>query len=78
MMAGKSAFPNLIASALWVLLFVFWFARVWSEVADLRTAGQYVTTWRYAEIALLVVALLVWLWNGWTSWKRYRADEGLV
>jgi hypothetical protein len=78
-MASKAAvdpMKMLVASAVWVLVCALFGDQNWHKLAHLRSAGQDVSQWRYAEVAMWMVALLFWIWNGWKSWRRYHADKG--
>ena len=67
---------ELTSSVAWILLSVFFLDVSRGRVVDLRTAGQYVSPWRYAGAAFWVFVLMFWIWNGWKSWQRYQADKG--
>jgi hypothetical protein len=76
-MATKGMAPetSLIVCAIWCVSVVF-LDQNWNKITDLRSAGQYVTAWRYAQLAFWVFILFFWIWNGWKGVHRYRADKG--
>jgi len=77
-MAIKATAPmtTLITSSIWVLLSAIFLYGSYSRIAHLRSAGQDVSSWQYAQTVFWVVVLLFWIWNGWKSWLRYHTDKG--
>lgn len=75
-MAIKSMSPmtTLSTSAIWVLVSVTFLYGSYSKIAHLRSSGQDVSPWQYAQTVIWVVMLLFWIRSGWKSWKRYHAD----
>jgi len=77
-MAIKATAPMtiIITSSIWVLLSAILLYGSYSRIAHLRSAGQHVSSWQYAQVVIWVVVLLSWIWNGWKSWLRYHTDKG--
>ncbi len=69
---GKRSLTLLIAAAVWILLSVIFLDVAWAKVADLRSAGQYVSPWRYGRVVLWLMLLVFWLCQMWISFNRYR------
>jgi hypothetical protein len=73
---GMASEISLVRFAVWILASVVFLDQRWNKIARLRSAGQYVSPWQYAQTVFWVVVLLFWIWSGWKSWKRYHADKG--
>jgi hypothetical protein len=73
---GMASETSLVTSAIWTLVSVVFLDQNKNKIAHLRSAGQFVSPWQYAQTVIWLVMLLFWIWNGWKSWKRYHADKG--
>jgi hypothetical protein len=73
---GMSPMSSLIQSSIGTLAGVVFFDQNWKKIDRLRSAGQYVTRWRYVQSVLWVSVVVFGIWNLWKSWQRYHADKG--
>jgi hypothetical protein len=76
--AWRDPWTVLQVSGFWVLLSLL---QIWSSnerVLHLRSSGRSVSVWREAEVWFWGVILLFWLWNGWKSYRKYRAEQKLL
>jgi hypothetical protein len=65
-------------SGFWVLLSFVWLGLGIERNSHLRASGRPVGVWRESVVGFWVVILLFWLWNGWNSLRKYRAERKVV
>jgi len=71
-----SPMTSLIRSSIWTLVGVVFLDQSWNKIGRLRSAGQYVTPWQYAQSIFWVCVILFWIWDVWKSGQRYHANKG--
>ena len=65
-------------SGIWVLLSLLSIGLRVEQVSHFRSSGRPVSVWDKAMVWLWVVMLLFSVWNGWKSFRKYRAERKIV
>jgi hypothetical protein len=76
--AMKDPRTALKLSVLWALISLGWISLSAERVSHFRASGRPVSVLREAGVWFWVVMLSFWLWNGWRSFRKYRAERKVI
>ena len=65
----------LVTSIAWIVFSLIFLDTAWAKVADLRSAGQYLSPWRYGQVLFWIALLTFWICKSWTSFHQYRSSR---